>query len=159
MAEGDFDRRLGIRIAERKDVPLIAELLAADDIGGHADSADPALLAAYIAAYDRIAVSPVEDLFVAEWDGVVAGTFKTALLSVMSGRGATGLFVQAVHVRADLRGNGIGHEMMRYCISRAQAQGASCVQLMTNRLRVDAHRFYEGLGFRQTHFGYKLFLK
>ena len=116
MAEGDAERRISIRVAERGDVPLIVELLVADDIGGHADSADPGVVDRYVAAFDRIAGSPIETLYVAEWDGVVAGTFKTTLLSVLSGQGATSLLVQTVHVRPDLRGNGIGHEMMRFCV-------------------------------------------
>ena len=159
MARGVEDRRIVIRNAERDDVPLIVELLVADDIGGHADSADPEFLEGYEAAFDRIAASAIENLYVAEWDGVVAGTFKTTLLSVLSGQGATSLLVQTVHVRPDLRGNGIGHEMMRHCVRQAEAEGAASVHLTTNRLRVDAHRFYERLGFRQTHLGYKLFVK
>lgn len=159
MVKGDADTRISIRLAEPGDVPLIVELLVADDIGGHGDSADPEFLDAYAAAFERIAASPVEHLYVAEWDGVVAGTFKTTLLSVMSGRGATSLLVQTVHVRPDLRGNGIGHQMMRFCVRQAESAGAASVQLSTNRLRVDAHRFYERLGFRQTHFGYRLAVK
>lgn len=159
MAKGTSERRISIRAADRGDVPLIVELLVADDIGGHADSADPELLDRYTAAFDRIAASAIEDLYVAEWDGVVAGTFKTTLLSVLSGQGATSLLVQTVHVRPDLRGNGIGHEMMRYCVRQAELKGAASVHLTSNRLRVDAHRFYERLGFRQTHVGYKLFVK
>ena len=159
MPNDDDPGRIAIRLADIGDVPLIAELLAADDVGGHGDSADPKLLDGYEVAFARIADSPMENLYVAEWDGVVAGTFKTALLTFMSGGGATSLFIQTVHVRPDLRGNGIGHVMMRFCIEQAEAAGAAFVHLMTNRHRVDAHRFYERLGFRQTHLGYKLPLK
>ena len=159
MAGRDADRRISIRVAEREDVPLIVELLVADDLGAHGDIAGSEQLAVYDAAYDRIAASPNETLYVAEWDGVVAGTFKTTLLSVLSGQGAMLLLVQTVHVRPDLRGNGIGHEMMRFCIRQGRKEGAASIQLTTNRVRVDAHRFYERLGFRQTHLGYKLPLK
>lgn len=148
--------RIAIRLADRDDVPLIVEIFAADELGGHGDTADPAALSGYLAAYDAIERSPVEALYVAEWDGVVAGTFKTSELTTLTGRGSRSLVVQTVHVRADLRGRGIGHEMMRYCITTAQEAGIASVSLTTNAGRDDAHRFYERLGFERTHFGYKM---
>jgi len=36
--------------------------------------------------------------------------------------------------------------------------GASIIQLTTNKKRVDAKRFYEQLGFEATHEGMKLYL-
>jgi GNAT superfamily N-acetyltransferase len=137
----------------------LAAFFADDDLGGHGDSADPAVLPNYLSAFDAIEASPNERLYVSEWDGVVAGTFQTALLRTLTGQGASALLVQAVHVRKDLRSNGIGHEMMRFCIATAKEAGAGKVKLMSNRLRADAHRFYEGLGFRQSHLGYTLLLE
>lgn len=150
------DGRISIRLARRDDVPLLAAIFADDDLGGHGDSADPAVLPKYLAAFDAIEASGNEHLYVGEWDGVVAGTFQTALLRTLTGQGASALLVQAVHVRKDLRGNGIGHEMMRFCIEMARQAGVGKVKLMSSRLRGDAHRFYERLGFRPSHQGYTL---
>ena len=55
-----------------------------------------------------------------------------------------------------MRGKGIGAEMMRYAIERGREAGVKLVQLMSNNDRVDAHRFYKRLGFRQTHAGFKM---
>ncbi|HEY4886207.1 MAG TPA: GNAT family N-acetyltransferase [Myxococcales bacterium] len=61
-----------------------------------------------------------------------------------------------MRVEAPLRGHGLGAEMMRWAIEEARRRGCSRVQLTTNKLRKDAHRFYERLGFRATHLGMKL---
>lgn len=148
--------RISVRLARRDDVVMLVEIFAADDLGGHGDTTDPAILPRYIDAFEAIERSPSEVLYVAEWDGVIAGTFKTTELVTLTGRGRRTLLVQTVHVRADLRGRGIGHEMMQFCIAEARRSGIAAIALSTNRLRGDAHRFYERLGFEQTHLGYKM---
>ena len=40
-------------------------------------------------------------------------------------------------------------------MERARAAGASIVQLTSDKSRVDAHRFYEQLGFKASHVGMK----
>ena len=62
-----------IRPATRADVPAIVALFADDALGGHGDTTDPAVLPDYLAAFERIAASPCDTLYVAEVDGVVAG--------------------------------------------------------------------------------------
>jgi GNAT superfamily N-acetyltransferase len=47
---------------------------------------------------------------------------------------------------------------MGEAIERARALGCYRVQLTSNRVREDAHRFYERLGFVPSHVGYKLML-
>jgi GNAT superfamily N-acetyltransferase len=63
-----------------------------------------------------------------------------------------------VRVRRDLRQAGIGTRMMQWAIARARERGCGLVQLTTNRVRADAHRFYERLGFTASHIGMKLLL-
>jgi GNAT superfamily N-acetyltransferase len=62
-------------------------------------------------------------------------------------------------VDKDLRGAGIGREMMLHAIELAKAEGCISVQLTTNADRINAHRFYEGLGFKASHVGMKLSLE
>lgn len=145
-----------IRTARREDVPAIAALFAADALGGHDDSADPAALPGYQAAFDRIAASPNDRLYVAELGGEVVGTFQTTLMVSLSGRGSANLNVEAVQTRADMRGRGIGGAMIRFAIASAVEAGAGKVQLTSNLARIDAHRFYHRLGFEQSHAGFKL---
>jgi len=48
--------------------------------------------------------------------------------------------------------------MMRWAIERCRERGCGVVQLTSNKKRVDAHRFYERLGFAKSHEGFKLYL-
>jgi len=151
-----FGDAVAIRIARREDVPAIVALFAADTLGGHGDTSDPDALADYIAAFDRIAASPHDRLYVAELDDRVVGTFQTTLMVSMSGRGSASLNVEAVQTRADMRGHGIGEAMIRFAIAKAVEAGVKKVQLTSNLLRTDAHRFYRRLGFEQSHAGFKM---
>lgn len=150
---------LVIREAREEDVPALAALFAADEIGGHGDTTDEAALPDYLAAFRAIAMSPNETLYVAELDGTVVGTFQTAALTKLVGRGAVSMVIEAVQTREDMRGRGIGAIMIRYCIEEARKRGLSTVQLTSNAARIDAHRFYERLGFEKRHFGFRMKLK
>lgn len=66
--------------------------------------------------------------------------------------------IEAVRVRADRRGLGVGREMLTWAIAQARARGCALVQLTTDKSRADAHRFYLGLGFVASHEGMKLAL-
>jgi GNAT superfamily N-acetyltransferase len=145
-----------IRRAERHDIPAIVALFAEDDLGGHGDTTDESARGGYDAAFDRIAASGVDTLYVAELDGEVVGTFQTTLLTTMRGRGSSSLSIAAVQTRADLRGRGIGAQMIRFAVGEGRERGARQVQLMSNDKRADAHRFYERLGFARTHAGFKM---
>lgn len=148
-----------IRRAEERDVPAIAAIFAQDKLGGHGDTADPEALPSYLAAFRRIAASPNETLNVVERDGEVVATFQMLLTTTLSGRGSSSLIIQAVNTRPDCRGRGIGERMMRHCIAEGERLGASFLQLTSNAVRTDAHRFYERLGFSRSHLGFKLTLK
>ena len=148
-----------IREAREEDVPALAALFAADGIGGHGDTTDEAALPDYIAAFRAIAVSPNEALYVAECEGEVVGTFQTAIVTKLVGRGAVSMIIEAVQTRADMRGRGIGARMIGHCIEEAKRRGLASVQLTSNVARVDAHRFYERLGFERRHLGFRMKLK
>jgi GNAT superfamily N-acetyltransferase len=46
-----------------------------------------------------------------------------------------------------------------WAVERARVRGCGLVQLTTDKVRVDAHRFYAGLGFVASHEGMKLTLE
>ncbi|TKT79198.1 GNAT family N-acetyltransferase [Aquamicrobium sp. LC103] len=147
---------LEIREARRVDVPAIVALFAADTLGGHGDTTDAAAGGDYLTAFEKIAASPNDTLHVAMLGGEVVGTFQTTLITSMTGRGATSMTIEAVQTRADMRGRGIGERMIRFAIEKARGEGVRLVQLMSNNARVDAHRFYERLGFAKSHAGFKM---
>lgn len=152
-------QELVIRPAELGDVPALAALFAADSVGGHGDTTDPAALPDYEAAFRRISESPNDMLYVAELAGEVVGTFQTTTITSMSARGAANLTIEAVQTRADMRGRGIGREMVLFAVERAREAGARLVELTSNNKREAAHRFYARLGFAQSHAGFKMKLR
>ncbi|NLS19825.1 GNAT family N-acetyltransferase [Rhizobium sp. P40RR-XXII] len=153
------DARLVIREAEESDLPSLIGLFAADTMGGHGDTTDPSAYDDYLRAFRAIAISPDQTLYVAELAGEVAGTFQTMITTTLTGRGSSAMIIEAVQTRADLRGQGIGAAMIDFCIGEARARGMRMVQLTSNAVRKDAHRFYERLGFKPTHLGFKMTLK
>ena len=143
------------RRARAEDVPAIVALLADDALGQAREApGDPAYAAAF-AAIDR---DPNQLLAVAEHDGAVVGTLQLSFLPGLSHRGAWRGEIEAVRVAAPLRGSGVGRLMLGWALTQCRARGCRMVQLTTNAARVDAQRFYEGLGFARSHLGYKLML-
>jgi GNAT superfamily N-acetyltransferase len=142
-----------IRRAAAADVPAIVSMLADDPLGARRERpGDPA----YTAAFEEIAADPRQYLAVAIADDEVVGTLQLTFIPGLSRVGATRALIEAVRVRSDRRGSGLGGELVRWAITEARSRGAALVQLTTDASRKDAHRFYERLGFEATHVGMKL---
>lgn len=151
--------QLTIREAQERDIPALAAIYAADEVGSHGDTTDPEALTDYSRAFDAIAASPNESLYVVELEGEIVGTFQTVILNKLVGRGSVSMAMEAVQTRSDMRGQGIGAIMVDYCIDKAKKLDIGTVQLVSNVARLDAHRFYERLGFERRHFGFRMKLK
>lgn len=147
-----------VRPARRDDLDALIAILAADTLGGHGDTTDPAARPAYAAAMDEILASASDHLFVAEIDGRVVATAQLSLIAALPHRGRRRAVVEAVQVTPDRRGQGIGARLIEALIVEARARGAGVVELTSNAARLDAHRFYERLGFARSHVGFKLAL-
>jgi len=148
-----------MRRAERSDLRAIVAMLADDDIGARRESFDAGTAAVapeYIAAFEAIDGDPNELLVVACIGDDVVGTLQLTLLHHLSHRGAVRAQIEGVRVARSRRGAGIGHQLVAWALTRARERGARQAQLSTDKTRVDAHRFYESLGFHATHEGMKL---
>jgi GNAT superfamily N-acetyltransferase len=150
---------LTIREAREADLPALIALFATDPLGGHGDTIEPSAFPNYLAAFHAIKTSPDQTLYAAELNGEVVGTFQTMVTTSLTGRGSSSLIIEAVQTRDDMRGQGIGARMIEYCIADARQRGVRLVQLTSNAARKDAHRFYERLGFKPSHLGFKMALK
>ncbi|HEX6355276.1 GNAT family N-acetyltransferase [Actinophytocola sp.] len=142
-----------IRRATEEDVPAIVDMLADDPLGARRERpGDPA----YAAAFKEIDSDPRQLLVVADADGDVIGTLQLTFIPGLSRLGSSRALIEAVRVRTDQRGTGLGTELIQWAIDTARTRGAALVQLTTDATREDAHRFYERLGFKATHVGMKL---
>jgi GNAT superfamily N-acetyltransferase len=146
-----------VRRAEARDVPAIVDLLAADQLGATRDGVRTAEdLAAYRRAFAAIDSDSAHLLVVAEADAQVVATFQLSFLPGLARRGALRAQIEAVRVREDYRGRGLGEALMAWAIEEARRRGCAIVQLTSDKSRAAAHRFYARLGFVATHEGMKL---
>ncbi|RDJ21497.1 GNAT family N-acetyltransferase [Bosea caraganae] len=148
-----------IRPARREDIRRVASLIM---LGAATQTLTPAEIEAeaahpsYEHAFDEIAASPDNTLFVAEREGEVIGTFQVTLIPGIVSRGRKRAKFESVHVAPECRGMGIGAVMIAFAIDFAKGRGAEVAELTSNKSRLDAHRFYRNLGFDQSHEGFKI---
>lgn len=143
-----------IRRATASDLAAIVALLADDDIGVGRESPDD--LTPYQRTFEIIDADKHELLVVAERNGEVIGTLQLSLLPGLSRRGAFRAQIEGVRVASSERGNALGVYLIEWAIDQARSWGCQLVQLTSDKRRVDAHRFYERVGFTATHEGFKL---
>ena len=144
------------REAARADLPAIISLLADDVLGKARDFST--VDDAYERAFAEIAADPRNLLIVADDDRDVVACLQLTYIPGLGRHGAERAQIEAVRVRSDRRGQGLGAELIGWAIEQARSRGCALVQLTTDKSRVDAHRFYTRLGFVASHEGMKLTL-
>jgi GNAT superfamily N-acetyltransferase len=144
-----------LRRGRSDDVGAIVALLVADQLGATRDSVED--LAPYEAAFAVIDGDPAQQLLVAtDAEGAIVATMQLTVIPGLARRGATRLQIEAVRVAVEHRGDGLGAAMMAWAVDEGRRRSCALVQLTSDASRVDAHRFYERLGFAASHVGYKL---
>ncbi|MEV3930928.1 MULTISPECIES: GNAT family N-acetyltransferase [unclassified Streptomyces] len=147
---------LDIRPAVLADVPAVVAMLADDPLGAQRESPDD--LVPYHAAFRRLTDDPNQHVVVAVRENRVVGTLQLTIVPGLSRRGATRSLIEGVRVHADERGSGLGTQLIQWAVDESRRQGCQLVQLTSDTARIDAHRFYERLGFSASHVGFKLAL-
>jgi ribosomal protein S18 acetylase RimI-like enzyme len=147
-----------IRTARREDVPAVVRLLADDPLGARREAPGETLPEAYGEAFAAMARQGGNALIVAEREGRIIGCLQLVIIPGLTRRGMMRAEVEGVRVAADERGRAIGERLMGEAVARARAAGCGLVQLTTDKTRIEAHRFYERLGFVASHIGMKLLL-
>ncbi len=140
-------------------MPSVVRLLVDDPLG--ATREQPSLksdLSPYLDAFNAIDGDPRQLLVVAANGTEVVATMQLTFIPGLSRRGALRAQIEAVRVAPGQRSRGLGAAMMGWAVEEARERGCAVVQLTTDKSRVDAHRFYDRLGFVASHEGYKLAL-
>jgi GNAT superfamily N-acetyltransferase len=149
---------VAIRSAQRDDLPAILRLYAAGSLDPGQKQASLVPSAAHHAALDAIQVDLNNQLYVADIDGGVVGTFQLTFIRQLTYGGCLVAQVESVFVDPECRSRGVGATMMHFARAEAERRGALRLQLTSKIQRERAHRFYERLGYRATHTGMKLYL-
>ncbi len=126
-----------IRSASLADTPAIAVL--AKQLGY------PASKEEMRGRLERVLADPEKAVWVAERGGQVVGWVNVFLLYELADPPLA--FVAGLVTDESCRGQGIGRALMARVEEWARDHGCHEVQLRSNVIRVDAHRFYEAIGY------------
>jgi GNAT superfamily N-acetyltransferase len=145
-----------VRAAVRADLRRLVELLSQLSLDRPREDLSTPIKPAYHWALEAVLGDERQTILVAEMDGRVAGMACLIIVPNLSHVGRPYAMIEDVVVEAGLRGRGIGDALMQRAIDKAKEAGCYKLSLTSNLARTDAHRFYERLGFKATHTGYRL---
>ena len=149
---------IAIRKAAATDVAAIVSMLADDALGAQRENASLPLRDSYRNAFAAIDADPNQLLAVVEHDGEIIGCMQISFIPGLSRMGMWRGQIESVRIASHIRGGGIGRQMIGWAIEQCRERGCGLVQLTTDKSRSDALRFYQSLGFTDSHEGLKLSL-
>lgn len=151
---------MNFRKATRNDVNEIVQMIADDELGKTRENFQIPLPVAYLQAYENIDKDPNQELIVVENEkSEIIGTLQLSFIQYLTYRGGIRAQIEAVRIRKDHRGLGIGKTMFEWAIDQSRKRNAHLIQLTTDKKRPKAIKFYEDLGFKATHEGMKMHLQ
>ncbi|MGX7689410.1 GNAT family N-acetyltransferase [Flectobacillus sp. BAB-3569] len=138
-----------IRQASTSDLPSILQLYAEVLDKGQVLSLSEAEV-----LFQKMSSYPNYKVYVAEQERQVIGTFALLIMDNLAHRGTPSGIVEDVAVQENLQGKGIGRQMMKYAMQVCSEAGCYKLVLSSNQKRVEAHAFYESLGFDKHGFSF-----
>ncbi len=141
-----------VRPITRPDVAAAVAVLVGGSL--HPEHEDPTRLDDYWQAVESTRARD-GDVLVAELDGDIVGVVQLIVFAHFQHAGRLCAELESVHVRADHRSQGIGAALVSYAEDLARTRGCYRIQLTSNVVRTDAHRFYGARGYTHSHVGFK----
>jgi GNAT superfamily N-acetyltransferase len=149
--------KMKFRKATGKDVLAIVEMIADDELGKKREKFEIPLPVEYINAFEKINADENQELIIVEDENAeIIGTLQLTFIQYLTYQGGIRAQIEAVRIRKDKRGLGIGKKMFEWAINRSKERNAHLLQLTTDKQRPEAIQFYEDLGFKQSHEGMKM---
>ena len=100
------------RKAKEKDLMAIVEMIADDDLGKGRENFQDPLPSAYVNAFKNILADDNQELIVVEGkDSEIIGTLQLSFIQYLAYQGGIRAQIEAVRIRKDKRGLGIGKKM------------------------------------------------
>jgi len=148
------------RKATVTDVSAIVGMIADDELGKTRENFRDPLPTEYLKAFENINANQNQELIVVENENAeIVGTLQLSFIQYLTYRGGIRAQIEAVRIRKDQRGLGIGKTVFEWAIDRAKKRNAHLLQLTTDKKRPQAIKFYEDLGFNASHEGMKIHFK
>ena len=145
------------RKATKEDIPQIVKMIADDELGKLREDYKDPLPSTYYEAFHNIDNDHNQELIVIQdSDSSIIGTLQLSFIQYLTYKGGIRAQIEAVRIRKDKRGEGLGETLFKWAIQRAKDRDAHLIQLTTDKKRPEALKFYEMLGFKASHEGMKL---
>jgi GNAT superfamily N-acetyltransferase len=148
--------QLVFRKALLTDIPGLVSMLSDDELGALREDGSRPLNQKYLQAFAEIESDANNELTVVESDGEVVGMLLLTFIPYLTYIGSWRCLIEGVRIHSDHRGQGLGAKFLQWAIERARERDCRIVQLTSDKKRPSALRFYESLGFKATHEGFKL---
>jgi L-amino acid N-acyltransferase YncA len=148
-----------IRLATENDIQRILELYgdlvisSSDTEKGRVPVTDD-----YKRVFRQVQETEGHELVVAEEKGKILGTMVLIIVPNLSHGGLPWAGVENVMVDAASRRKGIGKLLMDYALAQAKKAGCYKIQLISNKSRLEAHKFYEAIGYKASGHGFRMYL-
>jgi len=150
-----MNQELKFRLATKDDLLDIVRMLSDDNIGATREILSDKLSDNYLNAFQKISADKNQELTIVEMNGNKVATFHLTFIQYLTHHGGLRAQIEAVRIKFDFRGQGLGTRVFEYAINRAREKGCVLVQLTTDKKRVEAIKFYQTIGFVSTHEGMK----
>jgi GNAT superfamily N-acetyltransferase len=147
---------LDIRQALLEDAATLASLMSQMDAPQAGQTAAAPDVERMRQLLEEMARYPSFRAYIAYINDQPVGSFTLLVFSSPSHDGRAQAVLDAVVIRSDRRGEGIGQAMVAHANALAQAAGCYKISLSSNVKRVAAHHVYEKLGFHQHGLSYSL---
>lgn len=134
---------LALRPAVRADVPLVLSLIR--ELATYERDPDSVVATEEGLLRDGFGERPLFQVTIAEWSGTPVG-FALWFFAYSTWRGQPTLYLEDLFVRPDVRGRGIGKEMMRYLARTALDTGCGRFVWQVLDWNTPSIEFYESLG-------------
>ncbi len=143
--------------ATTEDLDSIIRLLVDDKLGMKRESSGEDK-DCYITAFDAIIHDDNAFLIVVKCQSKIIACAQLNIIQYLTYQGGKRAQIEGVRVDKTYRGKGVGKKLFQYLINFAKEKNCHLVQLTTDKKRPDAYQFYESLGFKNTHDGFKFHL-
>ena len=150
---------LCFREALQEDLSTLVEMLSDDVLGSSREDMNRPLNQRYQEAFQAILTDANNELIVVYKHDEIIGMLQLTFIPYLTHIGSWRCLVEGVRIHANHRGKGLGSEFLRWAIERAKQRKCRMIQLTSDKQRHEAIQFYENLGFKATHEGFKMPLK
>jgi len=134
-----------IRKAVENDLTEIISLYAQPKMdNGNVLSIDKAKV-----LFKKIKSYPCYNIFVATIENKIVGTFALLIMDNLAHTGTPSAVIEDVAVDPKYQRRGVGKFMMNFVINQCKEAGCYKLALSSNIKRINTHKFYDSLGFKQ----------